>query len=80
MCQTSNLSPGNFFLWGYSNNPTTLWQLMLNIQQETDSISGETFTKVLQNFCVRLEEYRNRRGRHLDDFENIKLRLIYVTL
>ncbi|CAF4891226.1 unnamed protein product [Pieris macdunnoughi] len=51
----------------YSNNPTTLQQLKLNIRQEMESISRETLTKVFQNFDARLEECCNRHGRHLDN-------------
>lgn len=71
--RSPDLTPADFFLWGYlksrvySNNPTNLQQLKLNIRQEMESISRETLTKVFQNFDARLEECSYRQGRHLDD-------------
>ena len=71
--RSPDLSPADFFLWGHfksklsANNPTTLRQLKLYIQQEMEAISKEILTKVFQNFRARLEECRNCQGHHLDD-------------
>ena len=59
--RSPDLSPTDFFLWVhlkskvYANNPTTMRQLKLNVQQEMEAISKETLIKVFQNFLARLE-------------------------
>lgn len=71
--RSPDLTPMDFFLWGYLkskvyvNKPTSLAQLRENIRHEMAAITESTCRAVMRNFAVRLNEYRERDGLHLDD-------------
>lgn len=71
--RSPDLSPMDFFLWGYLkskvyvNKPGSLVQLKENIRHEMAAITEIMCRAVLRNFAVRLDECREREGLHLDD-------------
>lgn len=71
--RSPDLSPPDFFLWGYlknkvySNKPETITALKENIRTEMAAISTATCQRVFENFKHRLEECSRREGAHLDD-------------
>ncbi|CAK9810866.1 Mariner Mos1 transposase [Anthophora plagiata] len=68
-----DLSPCDFFLWGYlkaevfKDRPTSLNQLKEAIQEEIEGISSDMLARVMQNFQERLQMCIGRQGHHLDD-------------
>lgn len=71
--RSPDLTPMDFFLWGYVkskvyvNKPTSLAQLKENIRHEMAAITENTCRAVIDNFSARLNECRERNGLHLDD-------------
>jgi len=71
--QSPDLSPMDFFLWGYLkskvyvNNPTFLVQLRENIRYEMAAIKESACRAIMRNFAVRLNVCHERDRLHLDD-------------
>ena len=67
-----DLSPPDFFLWGYlkgkiyANNPTTLLQLKKNITEVIRGIQKPMLKSVMQNFALRLKNSVDRKGAHIE--------------
>jgi hypothetical protein len=67
-----DLSPLDFFLWGYlkdrvySPAPTSLEELKVTIRREIRNISTDTCTAVISNFKKRLDVVLKQGGRHLE--------------
>jgi hypothetical protein len=68
-----DLSPCDFFLWGYlkaaafKHHPRTLDQLKEAIQEEIERISPNMLVRVMENFQERLHMCIGRQGHHLND-------------
>jgi hypothetical protein len=71
--RSPDLSPCDFFLWGYlkaavfKHRPRTLDQLKEANQEELEGISPDKLLRVVENFQERLHMYIGRKGHHLDD-------------
>lgn len=71
--RSPDLSPCDFFLWGYlksivyRNQPTTTAQLKENIRTEVSRISSDLCKRVFENMRVRWEECVRQEGRHLEN-------------
>ncbi|XP_069359553.1 histone-lysine N-methyltransferase SETMAR-like [Maniola hyperantus] len=71
--RSPDLSPADFFLWGYLKSrvyidkPNTLRQLKEKIIEEMSAISRPLCRRVFENFRTRLDECKNRNGGHLDE-------------
>jgi len=71
--RSSDLSPCDFFLWGYlkekvfKHRPQSLEDLKERIQQEIDSILPELTRRVMKNFRERLHQCVANDGRHMSD-------------
>ena len=67
-----DLSPPDFFLWGYLkdriyvNNPKTLPQLKKNITDVIKGIQKPVLKSVMQNFALRLKNVVDRKGAHIE--------------
>lgn len=70
--RSPDLSPADFFLWGYlkarvfDTSLTNLEQLKTKITTEVRAISVDVLQRVSANSLVRFEECIRRDGRHLD--------------
>lgn len=59
--RSPDLSPCDFFLWGYlkaevfKDHPTSLNQLKEAIQEEIEGISSDMLVRVMENFQERLQ-------------------------
>ena len=65
-----DLTPMDFFLWGYlkyANKPTSLALLKENVRHEMAAITESVCRAAIRNFTVRSNECRGREGLHLDD-------------
>ncbi|XP_046962436.1 uncharacterized protein LOC124531912 [Vanessa cardui] len=71
--RSPDLTPLDFFLWGYlksrvyANKPTTIAQLKENIREEMSAIPRAMCQKVFTNLRNRLEECKREVGKHLND-------------
>ena len=71
-----DLSPADFFLWGYlkgkvyENNPQTTEALKTNIRREIRRIPQEMCARVIQNFNVRVATVIQRRGAWIEHVIN----------
>lgn len=71
--RSPDLSPCDFFLWGYlksvvyRNEPTTTAQLKENIRTEMAGISSDLCGRVFENMRQRWEECLRQEGRHLEN-------------
>lgn len=71
--RSCDLTPLDFFLWGYvkslaySNKPTTIEQLESNIVRIISEIQSELLQKVIENWTSRIDQCKRSRGGHLDD-------------
>ncbi|CAK1589781.1 unnamed protein product [Parnassius mnemosyne] len=71
--RSPDLSPCDFFLWGYlksivyKTNPTTVTQLKENIRAEISKIPQSLCKRVFENMRSRLEECVRVDGRHLEN-------------
>lgn len=71
--RSPDLSPLDFFLWGYlkskvfNSNPVSLEELKENIREEMQNISRNTCEAVIENFRSRLQHCQNSQGSHMDD-------------
>lgn len=71
--RSPDLTPPDFFLWGYlkskvyCNKPTTIAQLKTNIRDEMAAIPPAMCQRVFTNLRSRFEECLQRDGAHLDD-------------
>lgn len=71
--RSCDLTPLDFFLWGYlkskiyANSPTTIQQLKDAIAQHVDEISPQLCTEVIRNFDHRVNVCRRSLGEHLGD-------------
>ena len=67
-----DLSPPDFFLWGYLKDrvyrekPGTLAQLKKSIINECRAIKPQVFKNVSTNFCMRLKKCMDANGGHLE--------------
>ena len=71
-CVRQDLTPCDFFLWGYLKAkvyelPLTLEALKEAIRQEVAAITPEMILKVMDNYRERLHQCINIQGRHLSD-------------
>lgn len=68
--RSPDLTPMNFFLWGYlknkvyDTNPRSIDALKENIRREMASITELTCCAVIDSFRRRLQECRDRKGLH----------------
>lgn len=73
LLRSPDLSPCDFFLWGYlkslvyKTNPSTLPQLKENIRSEVNKIPQTLCKHVFENMRARLEECVSLDGRHLQN-------------
>lgn len=71
--RSPDLSPCDFFLWGYlksvvyKTNPSTVTQLKENIRAEVSRIPQSLCKRVFENMRARLEECVRLDGRHLEN-------------
>jgi len=71
--RTSDLSPRDFFLWGYLKaeifkyRPRTLEELKETIREKIARIPKDMPVRVMENFQERLHMCVARQGHHLDD-------------
>ena len=71
--RSPDLSPSNFFLWGYlkskvyQGRPRTIPELKEAIQSEIAAIPGAMLENVMKSFSDRLQECIQFEGRHLSD-------------
>jgi hypothetical protein len=71
--RSPDLSPCDFFLWGYlkaevfKHRPRSLDQLKEAIQEEIEGISPDMLVRVMENFQERPQMCIGRHGHHLDD-------------
>ncbi|CAK9801727.1 Transposable element Tc3 transposase [Anthophora quadrimaculata] len=71
--RSCDLTPLDFFLWGYvkslvySNKPITIDQLENNIVKTIGEIQPELCNRVMQNWTSRIESCKRSRGGHLND-------------
>lgn len=71
--RSPDLSPCDFFLWGYlktcvyTNKPRRLDQLKENIREKMTTIPPEMCERVFANLRFRFEECLRREGAHMDD-------------
>lgn len=71
--RSPDLSPLDYFAWGYlknkvyQNKPTNLIQLKENIRSEMAAISRAMCRRVIANLRSRLKECQQRNGHHLDN-------------
>lgn len=71
--RSCDLTPLDFFLWGYLksrvyvNRPTTIQQIKNEIRRCIDGIDGDQCQKVIANFNARINKCRLSRGGHLED-------------
>ena len=71
--RSPDLSPCDFFLWGYlksvvyNTNPNTVTQLKENIRTEVSRIPQALCKRVFENMRARLEECVRLDGRHLEN-------------
>ena len=70
---TPDLTPPDFFLWGYLKDriyanpkPSDLEQLQANIQREIQNIPRETFPSVMNNVAVRMQAVVGKLGAYID--------------
>ena len=67
-----DLSPPDFFLWGYlkdrvyQDKPRTLKELKKRIVEACKAIKPEVFKDVMNNFCLRLKRCKDLKGGHLE--------------
>ena len=63
----------DFFLWGYlkckvyANNPRTIQELKVNIQEEVRVLGPEILRKVMENALERARQVEVNNGHHLKD-------------
>ena len=71
--RSPDLSPCDFFLWGYlkaevfKHRPRTIEELKEAIVEAIAGIDGGMLARVMENFRERLQMCIAREGRHLDD-------------
>lgn len=71
--RSCDLSPLDFFLWGYTkdkvytNNPQTLEQLKDNIREVIAAVQPAMCKKVIENYVKRIEVCKAALGGHLND-------------
>lgn len=71
--RSCDLTPLDFFLWGYvksqvyGNKPRTLNDLKTNIERVIAGIRGDMLKKVVGNWVHRIRVCRRSRGGHLND-------------
>jgi len=71
--QSPDLSPCDFFLWGYlkekvfKHRPRSLEDLKERIRQEIDAIPPEITRRVKKNFGERLQQCVANDGHHMSD-------------
>jgi hypothetical protein len=71
--QSPDLSPCDFFLWGYlkkeifKHHPRSLEYLKERIRQEIDTIPPEITRRLMKNFRKRLQQCVANDGRHMSD-------------
>jgi len=70
--RSPDLSPCDFFLWGYLKEkvfirPRSLEDLKERIRQEIDAIPPEITRTVMKNFRERLQQCVANDGRHMSD-------------
>lgn len=69
---TPDLSPLDFFLWGYLKDrlykvqPKNTDQLKQSIRCENRKITGDMCNNVMENFMKRVEMVRRHNGRHFE--------------
>ena len=67
-----DLSPPDFFLWGYlkdrcyKNHPQTIADLQTDVENEIKAIPATMRAAVISNFCVRINLCLARNGGHLE--------------
>ena len=67
-----DLSPADFFLWGYlkdrvyQKKPRNITQLKKKIRDKVRAIKPEVFKRVMNNFCVRLKKCKDLKGAHFE--------------
>ena len=67
-----DLSPPDFFLWGYlkgkvyRNKPRTIPQLQRAVEEEIRAIPTSMCNDVISNFCKRISVCISRKGKHLE--------------
>ena len=68
-----DLTPPDFFLWGYLKDhiyanpkPRDLEQLKMSIRREIQNIPLETFQNVMNNVATRMQTVIGRRGGYID--------------
>jgi hypothetical protein len=73
LARSPDLSPCDFFLWGYLNEkvfkhrPRSLEDLKERIRQEIDAIPPEITQTVMKNFRERLQQGVANDGHHMSD-------------
>lgn len=71
--RSPNLTPPDFFLWGYlkshlyDSNPSTIFEFKENIRREINNISTHLLRCIFKNIRDRFEECQSREGRHLNN-------------
>jgi len=71
--RSTDLSPCDFFLWGYLkgkvyvDKPRDIPQLQTPIEREMRAILRRMCEQVMTNFSRRLNECAQNKGRHLND-------------
>lgn len=67
-----DLNPPDFYLWGflkdnvYGNNPQSIAELKMAINQTIRAIQKQECVRVIDNFARRLQVCHQRRGTHLE--------------
>ena len=74
LCMHPDLTPPDFFLWGYLKDriysnprPRTLDQRKDNIRREIRNIPQETFPRVMENMAVRMQNVIGQGGAYVEN-------------
>uniref|UniRef100_A0A1Y1NCG1 Uncharacterized protein n=1 Tax=Photinus pyralis TaxID=7054 RepID=A0A1Y1NCG1_PHOPY len=71
--RSCDLTPLDFFLWGYvkskvyANKPKTLDELEANIRATIAAIPPDMIHRVIENWSDRMSQCKKSRGGHLND-------------
>ena len=69
--RSCDITPLDFYLWGYVKSkcfvdkPATIEALEANITEVISEIPIEVLERVIQNWCLRMDELKRSCGQHL---------------
>ena len=70
--RSCDITPLDFYLWGYEKSTcfvdkqATIEALVANITEVISEIPTEVVERVIQNWCLRMDELKRSCGQHLE--------------